>query len=170
LTINKQTLKALSSDTRVGILKSLKSRRMHLSEIAAKLQISPSTAKEHMVYLLSSGLVDLKDEGRKWKYYELTKRGQCVVSPIEIRMVLVLASTFIGAVFAFNNFINKFKPVSEAFGSANDKTLASPAIITQTSFPFSEFLLVLLTTLILGITLGYIIFRYKEKNLLYGNL
>lgn len=90
ITLGRKAFKALSSDSRVAILKSLGSRRKMLSELSREFGMSPSTMKEHMDSLLLAGLVDKKDDGHKWKYYELTKTGRNVVSPGEARILIII--------------------------------------------------------------------------------
>ncbi len=72
ITLDRKSFEALAANTRVQILKSLNQRRKTLSELASQLKLSPSTVKEHMVMLQEAQLVEMKDEGRKWKYYELS--------------------------------------------------------------------------------------------------
>lgn len=72
--------KALSSDTRMQMLCSLQSRRMTLTELAGDAGISVPGAKQHLQLLEEKGLVRKVDEGRKWKYYELTEQGRSIAS------------------------------------------------------------------------------------------
>ncbi len=98
LVLDRDTFKSLSSDTRVKILKLLEKRRHTLSEISKELGISLANAKEHLEKLLDSELISLKDEGRKWKYYELTRKGKKLVNSSSgyQKIVVVLAAAFIG--------------------------------------------------------------------------
>ncbi|MFH1257415.1 MAG: winged helix-turn-helix domain-containing protein, partial [Candidatus Micrarchaeota archaeon] len=72
--------KTLSSETRVEMLYSLQQRRKTLSELAAGSNISLPGAKQHLELLESKGLVKKMDEGRKWKYYELTSQGRSIIA------------------------------------------------------------------------------------------
>ena len=81
ITLDRKAFKALASDTRINILKVLNERRMTLSEFAKAFGMSPSTVKEHLDALSSAEFIEQKDEGRKWKYYELTKKGRNFLSP-----------------------------------------------------------------------------------------
>ena len=99
ITLDKKAFKALSSDSRVRILKSLGRRRKMLSELSTEFGMSPSTMKEHMDSLLDAGLVDKKDDGHKWKYYELTRAGKNVVFPGETRIWVVIGISALAMVF-----------------------------------------------------------------------
>ena len=91
--LNINVLKALGSETRLRIIKHLNDRRMTLTEMAATLNMHASTVKEHLDYLSKAGLVEQQDEGRKWKYYSLTKGCRKLLSPYpsEIRVLIPLA-------------------------------------------------------------------------------
>ena len=75
------TFKALASESRISMLKHLLKRRYTQSEIAALMDISVPTAKEHLSALENAGLVKMIDEGRKWKYYALTDKGKAIGNP-----------------------------------------------------------------------------------------
>lgn len=83
IVVDRETLKALGADTRVEILKSLGLRRKTQAELAEELGIKPPSVKEHLERLASAGLVQLaaSDAERKWKYFELTPKGNALVQP-----------------------------------------------------------------------------------------
>ncbi|MCK5233416.1 MAG: winged helix-turn-helix transcriptional regulator [Candidatus Aenigmarchaeota archaeon] len=82
------TFKALGSKTRINILRSLRSRRMTLSEISTLMEMHPSTVQQHIEILRNVGLVSRKDDGYKWKYYFLTKDGEGVFAARDMSLVL----------------------------------------------------------------------------------
>ena len=90
ITLDRKTFKSLASETRVAFLKSLEERRKTLSELAKEHSMSVSTVKEHLTNLENAGLIEQKDEGRKWKYYELTKKGKAVLNPAEKKFWVLL--------------------------------------------------------------------------------
>lgn len=95
IVLDRKSFEALAVDTRVRILKSLKERRKTLSEIAKEQKMSASGIKEHLAVLESVGLIEKIDDGHKWKYYELTKKGKEIVGPKEIKVWILLSiSTF----------------------------------------------------------------------------
>ncbi|MEK6959024.1 MAG: winged helix-turn-helix domain-containing protein [archaeon] len=91
--LDNQSFKALSAESRVGILKNLNVRRMTLSELSKKLELESSTIKEHCMILAKADLIKQIDEGRKWKYYELTGKGKSLLEPNfmeEAKVLIVL--------------------------------------------------------------------------------
>jgi DNA-binding transcriptional ArsR family regulator len=96
--IDKKTIKALSADARLEILKALKERRKMPSELSKELDLAPSTIVEHLKVLEETGLVERKDTGRKWIYYELTNKGDSLIKPrfpVEFVLMLSLGTIFI---------------------------------------------------------------------------
>ena len=77
--IDKKTIKALSSDSRVDILKSLVKRRKTPSELSKEMKLATSTIVEHLGYLEKANLVDKIKTGHKWIYYDLTRKGKSLV-------------------------------------------------------------------------------------------
>ena len=96
--LDKETFKALASGTRVDVLKLLNQRRHMQSEIASSLNLSVPTVKEHLDALEKAGLVERHEEGRKWKYYSLTKKGKGVLNPEEMKIWIVLGTFIISVV------------------------------------------------------------------------
>ncbi len=70
--LNTASFKALSSESRLSILKSLDQKDKTLTDLANELGLSLPTVKEHMDILLKAGLVIREDTERKWKYFSLT--------------------------------------------------------------------------------------------------
>jgi len=110
LQLDKQSLKALANDTRVEILKQLDKRRYTHSELAGELELSVPTIKEHCEALVKAGLIERQEEGRKWKYYSLTKKGRGVLRPEELRIWIVLSMLVLSAVGAVATFVNRLAP------------------------------------------------------------
>jgi len=100
IVMDQKTFKSLASETRVKMLKLLAERRHTLSETATALGISLANASEHLEKLEDSNLIRQVDEGRKWKYYELTKDGKAIVSsgasPFPKSFVILLALSVVG--------------------------------------------------------------------------
>jgi len=97
--IDRETIKALSSDTRVEMLKLLSERRRMPAEISRALELAPSTVVEHLQKLEEVGLVERKETGYKWVYYEITEKGKNLIKP-KIPVQIILSLT-IGAVMTF---------------------------------------------------------------------
>ena len=93
ITLDRKILRALSSDTRVNILKSLNIRPMTVSELSRILNLPKSTIHENLEKLIDAGLVKKrKSEGRKRVYYELTEKGRRLLLSHKTRIILLLSS------------------------------------------------------------------------------
>ena len=72
ITLDRKILRALSSDTRINILKNLNVRPMTVSELSRILNLPKSTIHENLEKLIDAGLVKKrKSEGRKRVYLSL---------------------------------------------------------------------------------------------------
>lgn len=115
LKLDSKTFKALSSEKRVEMLKLLKERRHTQSEIAGELGLAVPTVKEHLSALVHAGLVEMQDEGRKWKYFALTKSGKSVLAPEETKIWIMLGVFVLSAIGAAYRFfsLGSFSFISE---------------------------------------------------------
>ncbi len=92
VTIDRDALKLLASDTRLDILKALKLRRMTVSELSAFLALGKSTVFEHVGKLSDGGLVSRRDDpAREWVYYELTEKAKHLMNPSDARVTFLFA-------------------------------------------------------------------------------
>jgi len=100
--VDKALLKAIGAESRINILKSLTKRRKTQTELAQELGLSSPTVLEHLNQLVEAGLVEKHEEGRKWKYYTLTRKGKGLVSPsgAPVHAVILLA---VGLIFVFSS-------------------------------------------------------------------
>ncbi|MEW5996266.1 MAG: winged helix-turn-helix domain-containing protein [Candidatus Micrarchaeota archaeon] len=111
--LDRRSFEALAGETRVRALKSLLKRRKTLTELSSELGLSPSTMKEHLGVLSGAGLVVQVDEGRKWKYYELTGKGRSIAEPHELRVWIILGLSIIAAGAAVLNMLIAMQPAQE---------------------------------------------------------
>lgn len=102
-----KTIKALSVDARLNILKSLCEKPKTLSDLAGELSLAPSTVKEHLNALLSSELIEKEKTDRKWKYYYLTKKGRKIIERKEINTTFVFVSSIVLVVFGIYGLFEK---------------------------------------------------------------
>lgn len=180
ITLDRETFKALAADTRVSILKELHKRRKTQSELADALKMSVSTIKEHLDNLESVDLVEQIDEGYKWKYYELTKKGRNIICPSETRIWISLALMVIALGAALNNLLSKLmeltggqpgllktntmlsEGVRRAADNVAEKSAAPQALdfaqqaATQ-QIPYADLALVIILAIIIGAIIGYIL-------------
>ncbi|RLG13288.1 MAG: hypothetical protein DRN71_05135, partial [Candidatus Nanohalarchaeota archaeon] len=112
ITLDRKTFKALAQGTRITILKELGKRRKTQTELAKQLNLSNSTIKEHLVNLGEVDLVKQIDEGYKWKYYELTKKGKNIIYPHETKIWISLILAILALTIAINNLLSKLTPAA----------------------------------------------------------
>lgn len=108
--IDRQTIKALSSDSRTEILKLLSEKRSIPADISKRLSLNSSTIAEHLQKLEKAGLVKKEKTGHKWIYYEITEKGASLVKPkLPVRFILVLSIGLIMAFFGIANMFDNYK-------------------------------------------------------------
>jgi len=96
ITLDRETFKALASDTRLNILKSLDGKKMSLNDIIQATNLNKATLHEHMTKLNEAGLVKKHERvGHKWVYYQLTWKGESLLHPENTRIVVLFTTTFI---------------------------------------------------------------------------
>jgi len=91
ITLDREAFKALASEVRVEVLKQLEARRMTVTDLSHAMSLAKPTLLEHLDRLVTAGLVTKQDEGRKWIYYELTKRGRNILRPHQVKIMISLA-------------------------------------------------------------------------------
>lgn len=79
--------KALSDESRVRILLSLRGGELCLCQIVEFMGLAPSTISKHMDLLRQAGLVAMRKEGR-WHYYRLAGPDATPVAREAIHWVL----------------------------------------------------------------------------------
>lgn len=129
--LDRKSFEALAGQTRVRILKSLLKRRKTLTELSHELGLSASTTKEHLEVLVDSELAQQVDEGRKWKYYELTRRGMSIVQPHELKVFIVLGLSIVVAGAALFNFFYALQPQEDfalGMGAAPETAVDAPRV------------------------------------------
>ena len=185
--LDEKSFKALSADSRVSILKNLGERRKTLTELSQKLNLGSSTVKEHCDILVNAELIKQIDEGRKWKYYELTSKGKQITQPnlfdeVKVLIVLCLSTLVVGG-FVFFMLMSLTGVQSNATRAmvANDysageqvlKTAAAPsaqitiepqintAIQAVQGISFEIFAISIILALICGMILGWYFTRKR---------
>ena len=104
--IDRKTLKALSADTRIDILKNLKTRRKTPSELSKEMGLAPSTIIEHLNKLEKANLIRREETGHKWIYYNLTDKGRSIVAPkYPVQFIIMLS---LGIIFVFSGMFRYF--------------------------------------------------------------
>lgn len=99
ITLSAAEFKALASETRIGVLKQLNERNHTMTELSQKMDLASPTIKQHLEQLEAAGLVESIDDGHKWKYYALTRKGRRLVQsrnePLPVMLLLSTAGILI---------------------------------------------------------------------------
>ena len=96
ITLDRETFKALASDTRLDILKTLDGHNLGLNEIAKVTNLNKATLHEHLAKLNEAGLIKRTErDGHKWVYYKLTWKGESLLHPENTKIVVLFTTTFV---------------------------------------------------------------------------
>lgn len=96
ITLDRETFKALASDTRLDIIKALDGRNMGLNDIAKVTCLNKATLHEHLGKLNEAGLIKRTErDGHKWVYYKLTWKGESLLHPENTKIVVLFTTTFL---------------------------------------------------------------------------
>jgi DNA-binding transcriptional ArsR family regulator len=134
IVLDRKAFSALAVDSRIRILKALRERRKMLAELSDELGLSASSTKEHMETLLNAGLVERFDDGHKWKYYALTRKGLGIVTPDrEMRVWVVLGMSVMGLLISSLMLFNGLSPAanSQALAATTAGTGAAGGVATD---------------------------------------
>lgn len=166
ITLDRKTFKTLASDTRINILKSLGRRRKMLTELSKEFGMSPSTIKEHLDKLSKADLIVQKDDGHKWKYYELTRTGKNVLNPGDNKIWIILTLSFLAIIVTSYDFAQR--SLLGGFSALKGQDMiAGPAqevtrMGSQAAFiPYWHVMAFVVFSVILGISLGYLLGKKK---------
>jgi len=107
VTLDRDAFKALASDTRLKILRSLDGKKMTVTELSAVTKMNKATMHEHLSKLHAVGLIKRKErEGHKWVYYKLSWKGSSLLHPENNRIVVMFSATFLVLIAGIGGFIN----------------------------------------------------------------
>lgn len=102
--LDKSSFKALSSESRLKIIKILNNKDMRVTDIAEELDLSKPTVLEHLKKLEKSELIKRKREDKKWVYYGLTDKAKSLLEPKMDKRIKILITTsiisFIGGIWS----------------------------------------------------------------------
>ncbi len=142
VSLDLDSFKALASETRLDILRTLDGKKMSLRDITKATNLHKMTLYEHLSKLVSAGFIKrIEREGRKWVYYKLTWKGASLLHPENTRIVVMFSITFISLFFGFISFIAFLiqKPVKtvsrsplfdmDKLETATESTVSSPLFL-----------------------------------------
>ena len=144
LMLDLESFKALSSDTRLLILKTLDGKRLGLTDLTKETKLSKATLHEHLTKLSAAGLIKKKQRpGHKWVYYKLSWKGSSLLHPENTRVLLLFTSTFAaltGVIIGIYSYLQTLTPETSQermFFAKNDSPLTVP-LETGGGIPNSE--------------------------------
>jgi len=157
--LGRRSMKALSQDTRVEIMKLLDERNHTQTEIAEALEMSAPSVKEHVEGLVKAGLIEKLEEGRKWKYFQLTQKGKAVLHPQDFRLLIVI-TTFIFSVIVggFGGLKMYLPDVSQPMPAVAEMAKSSAMAAPMADEAVREVAQPGVSGLGLGIYLGWLLF------------
>jgi len=106
--LDRDSFKALASETRISILKALNNKRLTITQLSKELKVSKPALLKHMEALIDAKLVKKEQKERKWIYYDLTFKGKNVLHPERVAVTVLLSSAvmaIIGAILALGKFM-----------------------------------------------------------------
>lgn len=140
-----ELLKALVSDTRRDIVKTLSNGERTPSDLSKMLKKSKSTIVEHLQKLMDAGLVEkMERPGHKWVFYSLTRRGESYVSKNSKKIIIILSSVFIGIFGGFLSLVQHLNSDPKQFIYVERDVIAAAQ---STSTPWFLYLSILLFSL-----------------------
>jgi len=164
---DEKILKAMVSETRRDIIKTLSNGDRTPSDLSKILDKSKSTVVEHLNKLIGAGLVE-KDEkdGRKWVFYGLTRQGESLVSKRPKKLVIMLSTIFLAVIGGVISLI-KYSS-SNLHKMANEKDVfritegAAADAMNSVNIPWLLYLSIALFSLALLGILALILMKRKK--------
>lgn len=135
--LDRETLKALSTETRQEIIKMLSRRPYTASEISKILNKHVTTITEHLNTLEKSGLIKKKKTENKWVYYALSDKGERLFKPKFYSWIIVLSISVICLVVGgYQIFSESYFAAPMAERAAIDTTgeLGKVATVSQADY------------------------------------
>lgn len=123
--LDRRSLYALASDTRLEILKSLHSNRRTVSQLAELLAIDKAAVHRHLKKLEEGGFV-VRTEDHGFVYYALTWKARDILEPNDRTKIVILISSVLVCLLAM---------VVVAFMAAQP-----PGLVAENSDQSSDFL------------------------------
>ncbi|MDG6229051.1 MAG: winged helix-turn-helix domain-containing protein [Candidatus Thermoplasmatota archaeon] len=136
VTLDREAFKALASDTRLEILRTLDGKKMSLTEISRATKLNKATLHEHLSKLLEADLVKRKErDGHKWVYYRLSWKGESLLHPENTKIVVMFSIAFMTlAVGLIQMFLYAKGTIQNRFDTyrSNDGMLAGTLDVNET--------------------------------------
>jgi DNA-binding transcriptional ArsR family regulator len=128
---NDKLLKALVSDTRRDIVKTLSDGDRTPSDLSKLLGKSKSTIVEHLQKLIDADLVEkIERPGHKWVFYTLTRKGESYVSKKSQRLIIILSSVLLSIIGGIFSLIRYLSPLNTTKAGGRD-LVSSPQFLEE---------------------------------------
>lgn len=136
ITLDRESFKALASDTRLDILRALDERQKTVTELAKELDLNKATVFEHLETLVKVDLVQKLENERKWVYYQLSWKGRRILHPEKITIALMLSSSLASLLTGGIAFWSwKVGREVEPEGAGGDNTMSIRAVESAPAGP-----------------------------------
>ena len=127
ISLDSNVFKALSAKSRVDILKHLNNRKYTQSELSQLMNMKVPSVKEHLTELERAELVQKLDEGRKWKYYQLTHKAKSILHPEQQQIFIALG------VFVLSALGSGYLFLKDSFGMSYASFAEKSTLVAQKS-------------------------------------
>lgn len=162
VSLDLESFKALASETRLDILRTLDGKKMSLNDISKATNLHKMTLHEHLSKLTNAGFIKkIEREGHKWVYYKLSWKGESLLHPDNTRIAVMFSMTFISLLFGIYSFVNY---IGQKLVTPPPNLLMAPPPDSLSEDSFFLYLTVV-CILVFSILLSFSIWRYK-KNLI----
>jgi len=169
-----RSFKALSSDTRLDILKALDGKKMGLNDLCRKTQLTKATLHEHLQKLTEAELIKKKQRtGHKWVYYQLSWKGSTLLHPENNRVLLLFTSAFVAlsaAVIGFFTHLQRIQPEinqKKSFLLQEDGPLRGPLQTgsegTSALYSSLPFTIAIICTIVFIVFISISLWRYQKN-------
>ena len=106
VSLDVNSFKALASDTRLNIIRTLDGKKLSLNDIAQSTNLHKVTLHEHLSRLTEAGFIKkIEREGHKWVYYKLSWKGESLIHPENTRIVVLFSITFFTLFFGLSSLL-----------------------------------------------------------------
>lgn len=163
--LDSETFRALSSETRIRLLRLLENGRRTLTDLSNETGLAKPTVQFHLENLMKVDLILKENEGRKWLYYSLTRKGRSILNPgvKKIQIILALSVTFlgIGIVMLSSHVLN-----GEALDKVATGGTGEPVQSLLVSWQLIAGIVMIVSAIILALCAGML--RHSSKRIVEG--
>ncbi len=132
--LDKSSFKALASETRIEIIKTLSQKSMRVTDLSKEIELSKPTILEHLRKLEESGLVEKEKQGEKWIYYSLTKKSENLLEPkINTRVKILIVTSIISLIGGLTQLFNYLNHINGTNQNNEQITIQTAENIAQTT-------------------------------------